>query len=94
MRKSAEQLEPATRPYSVWFDGEGYSVEDERNHVVAYFGLDLTGEGDFAEWNEQQRYWAHSLRGAMNEHAAAETPAIDEQLEGFNCRAGFAGMGQ
>lgn len=69
------ELEPVRRrddeptPFSVWLDGEGYSVEDRHHNVTAYFGLDCSGEGDYREWNRRQQRLAHFLADALNNEA-------------------------
>jgi hypothetical protein len=52
--------------YTVCFDAEGYSVEDGAGHMVAYFPLDISGEGDFEVWNAQARRMAHKLCELLN----------------------------
>jgi hypothetical protein len=41
--------------------------------------------------------WLREINEALREHGfevvPIEIPPAEEQLEGFNCRAGFAGMG-
>lgn len=66
------ELEPVRRrqdepaPWTVWIDGEGYSVEDRKGNRRAYFGMDCSGEGDYQQWNLEARRWAFMLADALN----------------------------
>lgn len=71
------ELEPARisadepLPYTVWLDGEGYSVEDRKGNRVGYFGLDTSGEGDYQEWNRRASRCAFFLVDALNARVLA-----------------------
>lgn len=48
-------------------DADGYALEDGHGQTLAYCGFDLSGEGDYEEWNRRQRFRALFIRHASND---------------------------
>lgn len=77
---SPEAQQVREQNLSVWNDGDGYAVQGEGGQVLAYFALDLSGEGDYEAWNRAQRVRAHRVKDFL-----CALPA--EAAEGGVCNA-------
>ncbi|MFN3652593.1 MAG: ASCH/PUA domain-containing protein [Armatimonadota bacterium] len=60
----------------LWWDPEGFSLQDEKRQVHAYFAYDLSGEGDFERWNRLAKLRAH-----LCQQAPAALIALAEENE-------------
>ena len=52
--------------WSVWMDSDGYSIENEGGEQACYFNLDISGEGDYEDWNRRARILAREVCNRMN----------------------------
>jgi hypothetical protein len=70
--------------YRLCTDADGHFVEDEREQVVGYFAFDLSGEGDYREWNRAQLGRAKLfLRALTQEDQGTSLAAEVERLRGI-----------